>query len=919
MSKVTSDQWFVLSPYLDQALEMTDEERSIWITSIRAQKPDLARQLEELLREHRVLAEEGFLEQHSVELPKVSTLAGQSLGMYRLVSQIGHGGMGSVWLAERNDGRFERQVAIKFLNIALVGEGGEERFKREGKILGLLHHPHIAELLDAGISSSGQPYLVLEHVGGDHIDRYCDQHELDIRDRVRLFLDVLAAVAKAHANLIVHRDLKPSNILVRSDGQVKLLDFGIAKLLESDDHAEGPTPLTMAGVRPMTPEYAAPEQLRGEPITTATDIYALGAMLYVLLTGHHPAGPGPHTPANLVKAIIDTEPARLSDTVISTRTDEEFVATNATRRDTTAEKLRRLLRGDLDTIVAKALKKDPSERYISVTVFADDLRRYLKSEPISARSDTVAYRAAKFIRRNRTAVTLATLAVLATTAGVVGTVIQGKRAAEQRDFAFRELARAESINDLDNFLLADAAPSGKPFTFDELLERAEHIVERQHNSSPANRADLFSSIGHKYLGQDEDGKARRLLEQAYQISRGLTDPSIRAQTSCTLGNALARSDLQRAEALFQEGQHELPNEPQFLLDRVGCLLAGSAVAREGGDARKATARALAARDLLSTSPLRSETTDLRIEMSLAESYRAAGQHRNAISAFERASALMTTLGRDNTETAGTLFNNWALALHASGRPLEAEALFLRAIDISRADQTEQDVSPMLLINYARTLRELGQSDEAVDYAERGHAKGVETGNQLVTNQSLLLLARIYRDRGDLARAGAMLSEVEPRLRKALPPHHLAFARLATEYSLQASAGGDWPTALQQADKAIAIAEASMKAGQGGDDFLAYALMSRSDIYCRLGRADDAVRDSTRALDLLKKSEDPTKFSSDIGHAYYTLGRALQSQGKRDDARGAFLSAGENLQDALGADHPDTQSAWQLAKSESPRQ
>ena len=212
---------------------MQDEERSVWLSALRIENPTLVNHLEALLHEHRVLVEEQFLERRSIEFPSGATLAGQTLGDYRLVSQIGQGGMSSVWLAERSDGRFERRVAVKFLNVALIGRVGEARFKREGKILALLTHPHIAELLDAGVSPAGQPYLVLDHVEGDHLDCYCDDHRLDLRARLRLFLDVAEAVATAHANLIVHRDLKPSNILVREDGEVKLLDFGIAKLLES--------------------------------------------------------------------------------------------------------------------------------------------------------------------------------------------------------------------------------------------------------------------------------------------------------------------------------------------------------------------------------------------------------------------------------------------------------------------------------------------------------------------------------------------------------------------------------------------------------------------------------------------------------------------------------------------------------------
>jgi serine/threonine protein kinase len=326
--------------------------------------------------------------------------------------------MGTVWLAERNDGRFERRVAVKVLNIALMGKGGEERFKREGRILGRLTHPHIAELIDAGVSLTGQPFLVLEYVEGGHIDRYCDQHTLDVRARVRLFLDALHAVAQAHANHIVHRDLKPSNILVRKDGQAKLLDFGIAKLLECDGQS-GEAPLTVEGGRAMTPEYAAPEQLTGEAVTAATDVYSSGVLLYVLLTGHHSTGAGPRTPASLVKAILETEPLRPSEIVALTQTNEEAAITNAGKRATTPDKLARLLRGDLDTIVAKALKKDPQERYTSITAFAEDLQRYLRHEPITARPDTIAYRTGKFIRRHRSSV----MAALLVTLGLIGVAI----------------------------------------------------------------------------------------------------------------------------------------------------------------------------------------------------------------------------------------------------------------------------------------------------------------------------------------------------------------------------------------------------------------------------------------------------------------------------------------------------------------
>jgi serine/threonine-protein kinase len=434
MSTLRPEQWQALSPYLDEALAMTEAERGPWLAALGAKDPALAAQLAALLDEHQVLAQEGFLENAPVALPNSRGLTGQTFGPYTLISQIGQGGMGTVWLARRSDGRFERQAAVKFLNIALAGSAIEERFRREGSILGRLTHPHIAELLDAGISSDGQPYLILEYVDGTTIDQYCDQHQLDLEARVRLFLDVLAAVAHAHANLIVHRDIKPSNVMVTAGGEVKLLDFGIAKLLEGEGQTGAATLLTHEGGSALTPQYAAPEQLTGQPVTTATDVYALGVLLYVLLSGRHPGGSNLPTPAELIKAVLEVEPPRASDSI--TADDSDLIAEH---RGATPEKLRRQLRGDLDTMIAKALKKAPAERYSSVTALADDLQRYLKQEPISARPDTIAYRAGKFVHRNRGVVALATVALVAVLAGS-GVAVYQARVAERRFQDVRKLA-----------------------------------------------------------------------------------------------------------------------------------------------------------------------------------------------------------------------------------------------------------------------------------------------------------------------------------------------------------------------------------------------------------------------------------------------------------------------------------------------
>jgi eukaryotic-like serine/threonine-protein kinase len=319
MPALSRERWQAVSPYLDRAIEMGEGERGPWLASLRAEEPAVAADLEMLLEERSSLDQEGFLEGSALP-PASASLAGQKIGAYTVVSLIGQGGMGSVWLAQRSDGRFQRQAAVKLLNASLVGRAGEERFRREGSILARLAHPHIARLVDAGVSPAGQPYLVLEHVEGQPIDRYCDDRGLDVRARLRLFLDVLAAVAHAHANLIVHRDIKPSNVLVGTDGGVKLLDFGIAKLLRLGPEMSR-TPATVIG----TPHYMAPEQASGAPVDGRTDLYALGVVLYELLAGRRPGrvrgAPEPlpsHTPAGepippaLVRPVLDclaAEPA----------------------------------------------------------------------------------------------------------------------------------------------------------------------------------------------------------------------------------------------------------------------------------------------------------------------------------------------------------------------------------------------------------------------------------------------------------------------------------------------------------------------------------------------------------------------------------------------------------------------------------
>jgi serine/threonine protein kinase len=910
-----SAEWIELSPFLEYALELEGEERRVWLGM---QRPRIAARLEALLSEHSALASDRFLERGHVDLPSTTaTMIGQVVGAFKVESQIGQGGMGSVWLARRNDGRFDRRVALKFLNMALLGKEGEDRFRREGRILGLLADPHIAELIDAGVTHAGQPYLVLEYVDGEQIDRYCDQRRLDIHSRIRLFLQVLDAVATAHANLIVHRDLKPSNVLVRNDGEVKLLDFGIAKLIEAEDATGLSTPFTLGGTA-LTPEFAAPEQLKGEKITVSTDVYSLGVLLYLLLVGRHPAGERRSSPAELIKAVVDSDPIRASDAVAVVDESSADEVVPAMVRTTSGAKLRRTLRGDLDTILLKALKRDPKERYTSVSALADDLRRYLKSEPIGARPDTLIYRAEKFVRRNRSAVLLATLAFLGITAGLVGTLLQSRTARTQRDLALRQLARAERMTDLNELLLSDNAPMGKPLAVDQLLDREERVIDHERNSDMANHVELQLSLGGQYSNEDQNDKALRVLNSAYRSSRDLKEVSIRVKASCILAGALVPvAEFSRAEALYREGLHELGSAPQFASERAACLLRGSEIAYRNGNSQEGIARARAAEQAIQGSPVQWNLEGLNVLINLATVLGDAGKFREADKTFEEASALMTELGYDDSQKAAKLFNDWGLTLAYDGRQLDAERNYRRALDMSRNDETNGSVAPVLLYHYAALLRQLSRNPEAAQYLDLAADKARDLNDNILADDTDLLRAEMYTDAHEFAQANRILNQLEQRLRNRYAPDHYVFAELASARSAIALARGDVSSAITLARNAVELDEASMRRIGQCAAYLPTLLVRESQAELRGRQAEQAASDANRALKILQDQDGTGIPSSNIGRASLALAQALSAMARQDEAQPAAQRALANLQPTLGSEHPETRLARQLADARLP--
>jgi eukaryotic-like serine/threonine-protein kinase len=920
---MNAERWQRVDELFQSALLLSPDQRGVFLQEACQNDLALLREVESLLTSHGRAG--NFLNGHAMDVAARAlatseavefggSICGRIVSHYRVVKNLGSGGMGSVWLAERNDGRFERRVAVKFLNLAVTGPGSVERFKREGSILGRLSHPNIAELIDAGVSERGEPYLVLEHVEGPRIDEYCNERKLDLEARIRLFLDVLSAVAHAHANLIVHRDIKPSNVLVRQDGQVKLLDFGIAKLLATEE-LSGAGATTLEGERALTPRFASPEQITGGAITTATDVYALGLLLYLLLSGQHPAGMEEQSPAELVHGILEQEAPKISDAV--SRVGAEAAVREAKRRSATPESLRRQLKGDLETITAKALKKNPAERYVSVSSLADDLKRYLRHEPISARSDTLRYRASKFMRRNRKAVALVSFALAAIVAGITGTIIQSRTARKERDFALRELSRANQISNLDQFLLSDAGASNKPILTGELLDREQRIIEREnYQNNSGNQVKMLVSLGLQYADREENDQALHVLEEGYRLSMGLHDPSARAQASCALASSVFRAgDPARARALVDEGLRELPQDSLYALDRVFCLLQSTQIAMGGGAAQQAVEEAELAQRVLRTSSIPSKALELRTLTALATANNLAGRSAKAIAAFEKASVVLNDLGYEGTRTAVSFFSEWGLALMLAGNVQEAEKVYRHALDAAGDSPSSQDPGvPMLMTNYADALLNLGRVSEAAEYADRAYATARQIKDQNVIKYILMEQTRIFRVQCDYGRAMAKAAELEPLLRRELQPGHYAFASLASERSMLAECKEDLGTAMRFADEAVTLDRQAVASGGQGAHLLPVLLLRRSKLELELHLPQKAADDADQAVKLAQAALKADTYSSLLGYSYLNLGLALKAGGKLEAARDAFHSAAVQLEKSLGPENHDSRNARKLAES-----
>ena len=681
---------------LDQALTRPPPEREDFLRHAAGDDPGLLRDALALLRAHGDSA--GLLE--TPRLP-------ECIGAWRVLERLGAGGMGEVYRVERSDGGYRQQAALKLTAFGWAGPEAIARFHAERAFLAQLEHPNVARIIDGGTAPDGRPWVVMEYVAGEPIDRWCAAHQWPLRPRIELFLQVLAAVQAAHRALILHRDIKPANILVTADGQAKLLDFGIAKSLS----AEGG--LTATGLAPLTPQYASPEQLAGRALTTASDVYALGLVLHLLLTGRLPHEPGERSPAEIearLRTAVPTRPSAALDPTALALAPREAAA------------WRRHLEGDLDRVLLKALAVDVDRRYASAAEFAADLERWLDLRPVAARQGDRGYRLRLFVRRNRLAVAAGTAAALALSAGLAV-------AAYQATLARAEAARARSANEFLLRLIADADPtaSGREPSLKEALDQAVSRIPEHFSGQPASEADVRLGIGRAYTN------LMQLDAAAAQFGRALAlrEPGTPGYADVLQGQALLDWTLGRtdaAETHYRQALAVFARDPALRRQAGAVRNDLASLLNDVGRYEEAVQLATAAVDDARALGLDPGALGARLE-NLGSALQGAGRLDQADTTYRQAIAALEQALPQRTVALAVALNNYALVHRDAGRPREALALFERAVAV-RESAFGPDHADLAgpLTNAARIRADLGDLsgarrdiDRALVLAERAFA------------------------------------------------------------------------------------------------------------------------------------------------------------------------------------------------------
>ena len=810
---------------------------------------------------------------------------GDRVGPWRLLRELGQGGMATVWQAERADGGLQRQVALKLPHTGWA-LGLAQRMARERDILATLEHPRIARLYDAGLTADGRPWLAMESVSGRPIDQHCCEHALTVPRRLQLFLQVTEAVTHAHARLVVHRDLKPSNILVTEEGEVRLLDFGVAKLLEDGDGKPGNGALTELLGRAVTPDYAAPEQVANRPVTVATDVYSLGIVLYELLTGMRPYRVGRSSIASLEEAILHAEVPPPSVMVRGKRA------------------LVRQLRGDLDAILAKATAKMPGQRYASVESLADDLRRHLAGEPVAAQRPSRRYRTKKFLRRHRLPIAAAALVSVSLLAGLGVALWQAREAHQQAAMARLSYADGEAALEIAGKLLAEGVRPGEHLSADELQERRLQLVESVPLSRPRDRAIAADVLIAWAISL---GRARDADAMYVRLLGALPPAQVPAELRCKRGTVLA--DIGRVDEGVQMIERAAAEDPTDHTTAAGCLARRSRIARNTNDATGALRFATEAlrHHVASGDPASTRHASMLGEMGYALSIN--GRAAEAEHQYRDATGALDQAGRADTGLAMSLHNNWGIARLYAGDVLGALSRFEHARTVAHGEDGGP-VPQYLQFNIANALSLLHRHDEAGAMLQALQQESRQRGSPSTEIAALNGLAAIALQRGQPAEARPLLDAASAMLaaRKApaTDPPALSHQRLLAEQALVAGRTGE---ALERVDSVLeTLAKSGVRIGR-----LSNALVLRSRIQAAAGRPEAAMSDGERALDIARQVQGELRFSNFTGEAWLNLARLHRGAGRDEPMRAAAREAAAHLAATLGESHPDVTAARALAR------
>ena len=889
--KFLAEEWPTITRRLDEALLVAPKERNSWLDTLH-ETDSIKAKLRNLLSDAEGVETDDFLG----SLPRLTlgidpnadktadgavpgAVIGALIGPYRLIRELGTGGMGAVWLAERIDGGLKRQVALKLPRMSW-SRGLAERMSRERDILASLDHPNIARIYDAGLDEQGRPYLALEYVEGEAIDAYCKNKNASIRERLQLILQVARAVAHAHARLVVHRDLKPANILVTGQGQVRLLDFGIAKLMEGDLTQE--TQLTQQSGRALTLDYASPEQIRGEPIGTASDVYSLAVVTYRLLVGV-----SPYTLKRQSAAALEESIATIDAPLASTVCADPMIT--------------KQLKGDLDAILNKALKKNAAQRYPSIDAFAQDIERHLANLPVQAQPDRWRYRAAKFLRRRSLPVALASAAAIVLLVSASLALWQARLAAGERDRALTLLSRNTAITEFLQMFVTDAAQANQRVNVGDMLERSEIIAEKQFRDAPEDRAMVLAMLSAHRRTLSEFDKAETLIKRAIDSASNSADTSLKLLLTCQYADiigALGKADEARRSLSATANRPDI--DAQTAAQCFGFLARVSTNINDGPGAVDSAQKALAQLRTLkqySKVALAVYTGDLAYGLHLSGRNEAAGRE------FAASIQMFSDLGRDADPVAISVRNNWGIVSIGAGDMKTAINQYDAIIKLLNQVGNTQPPT-YVLSNRARALELAGRYSDAESAYGVALAVAKKAKNVSFEAYCLIGLASTARERGDLLTAQKYLKQLDLMDGAAFP------------------SSGPISRGLHNLRGRIALSNSNLKMARAEFTSVLEAKQpNRSTTTAFIGRAEVALRESQfeagladiqDALRLSKSMQGGIPFSENTGRALIVEGELRAQTGNAIAAQGAFTGALDHLIHTVDASHPALKRAQTLA-------